>query len=141
MDKIKKAQIGLFLLGIIIFGMGTYVIFTFKTFGLEGMILSTTGVGVALSGFRYQQREKRVQRQKVELTFGRIVVFMGLIIFFLSLGLGLIAAVLDINSSLALIAFVFCFLIGIPIILVGGQLIRSEEKKEKTVSARITLTY
>ncbi|MGD0203468.1 MAG: hypothetical protein ABSC20_06130 [Candidatus Bathyarchaeia archaeon] len=130
MDKIKKIQIGLLVLGMVIFGIGTYVIYTFRTLGLEGGLLVTTGLAVALSGFRHQkQREKTIQRPK-EMTLGRFVTLIGLIIFFPSLGVALVGAALNIKSSWFLIPFVLVFLVGIPLTLLGGQLMKSEKKSD-----------
>jgi uncharacterized membrane protein len=122
MNKIKKTQVLLLVLGLFIMCIGIYLVI-FESLGLGGMILITTGLGVALSGYRYQQTEKTIQRQKVKMTSGRMVVIIGLIIFFPSLGFGLISEALNLKPSWILTAFAFCFLIGIPLILAGRQMI------------------
>jgi small-conductance mechanosensitive channel len=129
MDKINKLEIGLLLLGLFIIGIGTYVSFTFREFGLEGMILVTVGVGIALSGFRCNQRKERPQRKKLEWTIGRIISLIGLIIFVPSLVFGLISIALKLDAGLTLTAIALCFLLGIPITLIGGRLMKSENKE------------
>jgi len=73
--------------------------------------------------------EKRVQEPN-ELTSGRAVFYVGLLIFFGSLILGVIVAALGNSGVSTLILLFFIFFVGTPLILVGSYLLR-EERKEK----------
>lgn len=128
MGKIQKVKIFFLAIGVFVFGIGIYIEFL-TNLRLDGGILTTAGLIVALSGFRYQQREKTVRRQKGKMTLSRLVGLIGLIIIFPSMGFILIASALNIKSGWVLTAYALCFLIGVPLVLVANQLRKSEEKQ------------
>jgi hypothetical protein len=120
MDKIQNMRIGLFALGLFIIGTGIYLI-TFETFQLEGMIILGAGMGVSLYGYRYkQQREKTIQKPKVKMSFGRILILIGIAIFLLGIVFGLLGLIL---------AYFIGFLLGFLLVVVGRLVITFSDKK------------
>jgi len=59
MDKIKKTQIRLIVLGLFLTGAGSYLTVSFSTYYLVTAAVTITGLPIVRYGFRYKPQDKR----------------------------------------------------------------------------------
>ena len=59
MDKIKKTQIRLIVLGLFLTGGGSYLTVSFSTYYLVTAAVTVTGLPIVRYGFKYKPQDKR----------------------------------------------------------------------------------
>jgi len=122
-------------LGIFLTGLGFYLIILFPKFAPIAGFPAIIGVGLVLRGIGFvDDKNRRKGVPKKELTIGRVIAYLGMIIFFSSLALGVIVGTLDAkNVGLMLTLLFLIFFVGTSLTTVGGILIMEERQKHASI--------
>jgi hypothetical protein len=139
-EETKIIRISFIALGIFLIGLGVYLVILFPKFAIIIGIPVIIGLDfvyriIAYGTLRRRKRRGRGQEPKQELTTGKKIGYLGILIFFSTLALALIASALKSGGGLTLFFLAFGFFVGFPLILVGGASVREEAKEKQKLIA------
>jgi amino acid transporter len=137
MDKIRKMQVSLIVIGLFLIILPFSITHYFYNFNLN---YAVWGIGVVLviSGLTYRNsvndkkwKEELELRKRLARTNGQIIGYIGLIIFFTDLGVVAILSYFDkVTFPVTLFGLLF-FVVGIVLVFVSNILVREEMRKER----------
>jgi hypothetical protein len=132
MDRTKKTQIGLMMLGLFVAGLGIYLTFSSVTY-LITSVVTISGIAIVRYGFRYKPRDKQVKTtieksKPATRSANDNVALTGLVIFFVSLSVAFVGMLAK-SSLIVGISLLFIF-VGIVVLIIGRDL-RNFEKNKK----------
>lgn len=140
MDKIRRIQISLIVIGLFLIVLPFSITGYFYNFNLF-YVLWGIGVVLVLGGITYRHSVQDNKKRKDEFesrkglpkTDGEILGYVGLIIFFTSLGIGAINSYVA-SSTLLIGLFLLLFVVGIILVFIANIMVREERRKarEKT---------
>ena len=142
MDRIKKIQISLIILGFFITAIGLYATFLphnasslyYNTFTA---VLTIGGLSIVRYGYLFPKRKeikkareaKILERKQTPRSTGDTVVLWGIVIFLASLGAGTLGV--SVKASFLIIASLAFAFIGIIVLLVGKDWRNHEQTMQK----------
>jgi hypothetical protein len=137
MDKIRKMQISLIVIGLFLIALPFSITHYFNNFNLN-CALWGSGVVLVISGltYRHSAKDKKWQeevelRKRLAKTKGQIIGYVGVIIFFTDLGFAAILSYLDRMTLTIVLFYLLFFVVGLVLVFVSNIMVREEMRKER----------